>query len=295
MQPPTTCFQVLRQGIAGAAQATWLQHPLCTMNVYDGRGPKHACCCRVLDGAAADPDALLRLLEALLSGVGSSGAPTLLGSPQAFAALRSLTLLAGARYVEAVGGAQPHDLVCCALQRTPSLTRHAAAPQHQRLAAHAGKHGSEGNPLQQICQGRPALCAGRPDTRLMRLLLPYMGRLADYAALFQPSPEQLPELLPQLVAAAAAAPDGASAAEGRSSSGDQLKGAASLLRQFPWDATAGVLSDEQVLGLIAPQLIAFAALVGQAALVRGAERDVDDAAEHAMLPLQVTCACPGAL
>lgn len=63
----------------------------------------------MLEGAAADPDALLRLLGALLGGIGGAGAPTLLGSPQAFAALRSLTLLAGARYVEAAGGAKSHS------------------------------------------------------------------------------------------------------------------------------------------------------------------------------------------
>lgn len=136
----------------------------------------------------------------------------------------------------------------------------------------------------------PAACAGRPDVHLMRLLLRHVGRQDAFAALFQPSPEQLPELLPHLVGAAGAdAPERASAAEGHSGGGgDRLRGAASLLRQFPWDATAGVLSDEDILGVAAPQLVAFAALVGRGALEQqGAERDAEDAAELAMLPLQV--------
>jgi hypothetical protein len=63
----------------------------------------------VLAGAAAQPAALLALLQALLGGVAGAGAPTLLGSPGAFAALRALALLTGLRYQEAAGGACFHS------------------------------------------------------------------------------------------------------------------------------------------------------------------------------------------
>lgn len=124
----------------------------------------------------------------------------------------------------------------------------------------------------------------------MQLLLGHVGRLGGSAALFQPAAEQLPELLPQLVAAAAAAHGKGMAARQQEEAGaspDLLKGAAGLLSQFPWDATAGVLSDEEVTGAVAPQLVAFTSLVGRAAVAPGAEVDADEAAELAVVPVQV--------
>jgi hypothetical protein len=124
----------------------------------------------------------------------------------------------------------------------------------------------------------------------MRLLLGHVGRLGGFAALFQPAAEQLPELLPQLVAAAAAGHDQGTTARQQEETGasqDLLKGAAALLQQFPWDATAGALSDEEITQGVAPQLVAFASLVGRAAVAPGAEADADEAAELAVVPVQV--------
>jgi hypothetical protein len=132
--------------------------------------------------------------------------------------------------------------------------------------------------------------AGRPDEGLTRLLARYVDRLGSFAALFQPAPGQLPQLLPVLVgiaeaAAAAAQQPGANTGTDINSPGSALKACAALLRQCPWNATGGTLGDDDVTERVAPALVALATLAGRAAACGG--QDADGAAELALLPLQV--------
>ena len=75
----------------------------------------------MLGEAEGRPGALLSLLQQLLGGIAGTGAPTLLASPSAFAAMRGLALLAGARYQQAIGGAHPSQNVCSS---SPSGCKH---------------------------------------------------------------------------------------------------------------------------------------------------------------------------
>lgn len=116
---------------------------------------------------------LLSLLERLLSSIAGTGAPALLSSPSAFSILRSLSFLVAAKYQSAVGGA---------LTGLPDFSSF----QHDTLCPAV--------PLSFLENLRTYL-AGSPDCHLLKVLLPYVGLIEWAAAIFQPSPAQIPELL----------------------------------------------------------------------------------------------------
>lgn len=123
--------------------------------------------------SARTPATLLTLLERMLSSIAGTGAPALLSSPSAFSTLRSLSFLIAARYQSAVGGA---------LTGLPGL---------QQIL-----HGTScpAEPI-YILYNLRTCHAGSPNYHLLKVLLPYVGLIEWAAAIFQPSPAQIPELL----------------------------------------------------------------------------------------------------
>lgn len=63
-----------------------------------------ACASRVLKEAAGKPETLLGLADSMLGSLADAGAPTLLASPAAFAALRNVTSLVISQYQRLTGG-----------------------------------------------------------------------------------------------------------------------------------------------------------------------------------------------
>jgi hypothetical protein len=119
----------------------------------------------------------------MLRSIANAGAPSLLSSPSAFAALRGLSSLVASRYQTMVGG----ELFA------PELP--VKSSDAKGLSIHCDGQG----PLSVMSHECGAVGAGRPDEHFLRALLPYVGRLEWALALFQPQVDQLAELLPVLI------------------------------------------------------------------------------------------------